>query len=190
MKDVLAKYLQENSSLSITEINQLSMRFNEENLQKNEHWISQGDVCSRIGFLVEGTLRFYHLSDIEEYTVHFVLENNLFTALSSLVNQEGSRWNIQAVSDCKILSINKKAHDFAIHNYRQAFTLMENQFLKAYSNLEGRLLSMIQLNAEERFLMLFKSQPEIFNAVPLKHIAVSLGMTPETLSRLRHKLVK
>ena len=71
--------------------------------------------------------------------------------------------------------------------YAKALSVYENQFLKAFSSLENRILSFLHLNAEQRFQKLFSEQPEIFNLVPLKHIASSLGITAETLSRLRKK---
>jgi hypothetical protein len=58
---------------------------------------------------------------------------------------------------------------------------------KCFTILEERIFSHLYMTAEERFHQLFKQHPELFNQVPLQYLASMLGMTPETLSRLRKK---
>jgi hypothetical protein len=68
--------------------------------------------------------------------------------------------------------------------------MLEKQFIaKCFLVLEDRVFSFLSLSSEERYNLLFESKKELFNQVPLNYIASMLGMTPETLSRIRKRQV-
>ena len=77
-----------------------------------------------------------------------------------------------------------------VGKYKNWLEIDNIQLLLAYTDLEYKLFSQFHLSAEQRFNKLFSERPEIFNQVPLKYIASSLGITPETLSRLRKNHLK
>ena len=71
-----------------------------------------------------------------------------------------------------------------------SWPMLEKQFIaKCFLVLEDRVFSFLSLSSEERYTLLFESRKELFNQVPLNYIASMLGMTPETLSRIRKKQV-
>ncbi|NJK84694.1 MAG: hypothetical protein HC906_00605 [Bacteroidales bacterium] len=104
-----------------------------------------------------------------------------------MANKVPGQLNFQAFTDCDLLIIDREKHHEKMIQCENALSLYEDQLFKAIINMESRLLSFLHLTAEQRFHKLFSEQPEIFNLVPLKHIASSLGITAETLSRLRKK---
>jgi CRP/FNR family transcriptional regulator, anaerobic regulatory protein len=187
MKDILLKYLSDFSTLSDNDKLIIVDAFQEKKLSKNDFLVKQGDISKDFSFVCEGILRIYHEVDGEEITLQFLLPKSFAASLSSLAFNMPGQWNIQAITNCKLLYIDRDVHHEIMSKYAKALNIYESQFLKAFSNLENRILSFLHLNAEQRFQKLFSEQPQIFNLVPLKHIASSLGITAETLSRLRKK---
>jgi len=187
MKETLIKYLSDISSLPDNDKLIIVDCFQEKEISKNDFWIKQGEVSNEFAFVCDGILRVFHEFDGEEITLQFVFPRSFAASLSSLAYNMPSQWNMQALTDCKLLLIEREKHHETMFKYAKALSVYENQFLKAFVNMESRLLSFLHLSAEQRFQKLFYEQPEIFNLVPLKHIASSLGITAETLSRLRKK---
>jgi CRP-like cAMP-binding protein len=190
MKDNLLEYLNHNSSLTHDEKRNLLELFQVKLVRKDDFWIRQNDSCTDIAFLTKGILRVFHEKEGEQITMEFVFPNSFTTAFGCSSENNKSRWNYQAISDCELLLIDKESHrEFVVKN-SLSFDFYEKHLTHAYSNKEMKLLSMLHIKAEERCEKLFKEQPQIFNLVPLKHIASSLGIKPETLSRLRNKHAK
>lgn len=189
MKSILIDYLTNHSKLSPSEITDIVSHFTERKLDKNESWISTGEISSKIGFVSEGILRLYNEVDAEEVTLQFIFENSFFASLTSLVYQMPSRWSIQAITPCTIVEIEREAHFALIDKYKHWLEIDNVQLMMAYTSLENRMYNQLHLDAEQRLQQLLNEHPAIFNQVPLKYIASSIGITPETLSRLRKKLV-
>ena len=187
MKERLLKYLSDFSTLPDNDKLILVDSFQEKELSKNDFLIKQGDISKDFSFVCEGILRIYREVDGEEITLQFVFPMSFAASLSSLAFNMPSQWNMRAITKSKLLCIDRDIHHEIMSKYANALNTYESQILKAFSNLENRLLSFLHLNAEQRFQKLFSEQPQIFNIVPLKYIASSLGITAETLSRLRKK---
>lgn len=187
MKEVLLKYLSNHSSLTKEEKKSILDSFTEKSISKNDFWIRQNETCQDVAFVCEGILRVFHEVNADEITLQFVFPESFAASLSSLAYNRPGSFSYQALTDCELLIIRKDSFHDIMFRYAKKFNVQDNHFLKSYTDLESRLLSQLHLSAEERFNQLFSGHPEIFNLVPLKHIATSLGMTPETLSRLRKK---
>ena len=190
MNEQLFKYLENNSKLTQEEIEHICSTFQEKGIKKNEFWIKQDKYNNDLVFMCTGILRVFHEYEGDEITIQFILPNSFAIPLSSFVNNSKSLLNYQAVTDCGFLLVDKDVHHKVMFKYAKAFDLSNNYYLKAYADLESKFLSLLHLNAEQRFQKLFSEQPQIFNLVPLKHIASTLGITAETLSRLRKKTNK
>ena len=107
--------------------------------------------------------------------------------LSSFVFHQSARWNIQALTDCELYVIDNKDYQ-KIGQVFPRWTELEKLFIaKCFTVLEERVLQHLSMTAEERYNQLFNLNKELFNQVPLQYLASMLGMTPETLSRLRKK---
>ncbi|MEL6720410.1 MAG: cyclic nucleotide-binding protein, partial [Bacteroidota bacterium] len=114
---------------------------------------------------------------------------NYFAAdLRSLIFNQPTRWNMQALTNCQLYTISSE-------NYRKIGklvpeweTLEKNFIAKCFITLEERVFSFLSMTAEERYLALHEQDSQLFNLVPLHYLASMLGMTPETLSRIRKKL--
>jgi CRP/FNR family transcriptional regulator, anaerobic regulatory protein len=190
MKETLNKYLIDNSHLTSQERYLVLNCFSELKIKKNDCWIRKGEICRHLAFVNKGILRIINEIKEIESTVQLVYNNSFVTSLTSFAYQIPGMWSIQALTDCDLLVIDRDNHFKLISEYKNWLEIDNVQLLIAYTDLETRLFSQFHLNAEQRFTKLFSERPEIFNQIPLKYIASSLGITPETLSRLRKRHLK
>ncbi|WP_317898451.1 Crp/Fnr family transcriptional regulator [Aurantibacillus circumpalustris] len=165
----------------------LSSLFKTEQIKKGDYFLKTGKSCDKLSFIKSGYLRIYVDKEKKEITQWISSQGYFVTDLSSLVFDSPARWNIQALSDVELYTIEK-------HNYKKIGTLiskwheLEKLFIaKCFSMLEDRIFSHLSMTAEERYLFFYEKNKELFNQVPLQYLASMLGMTPETISRIRKK---
>ena len=190
MKEALNKYLIDNSHLTSQERDEILDCFFYLRIKKNDFWIKKGEICRHLVFVNDGTLRIINEINEIESTVQLVYKKSFTTSLTSFAYQIPSIWSIQALTDCDLLLIDRDNHFKLIGEFKNWLEVDNLLLLLAYTELESRLFSQHHLSAEQRFSKLFTERPEIFNQVPLKYIASSLGIAPETLSRLRKRHLK
>ncbi|HOY14918.1 MAG TPA: cyclic nucleotide-binding protein, partial [Saprospiraceae bacterium] len=101
-----------------------------------------------------------------------------------------ARWEIQALSDCELYSIDRNDLN-RLGDFIPNWAALEKTFIsKCFLMLEDRVFSFLSMTAEERYQQFLVKRMHLFNEVPHQYIASMLGMTPETLSRLRNKNLK
>ena len=158
-------------------------------LRKKQYLLQEGDVCKCIAFVEKGALRLYKLSeDGSEHIVRFALEGQFMTDLFSFLTNETSLYNIDAIEESELVIITRSASDelrSRSEKYQQ-FSLQATS--EAYIQLERRMTSVISLNVEERYKELTENYPNIIQRVPQHMIASYMGLTPETLSRVRKRI--
>ncbi|MNV13050.1 Cyclic nucleotide-binding domain protein [compost metagenome] len=163
--------------------------FRLEKLKKGDYFLKTGKNCEKLSFVQSGFLRMFVETEKKEVTQWISTKGYFVTDLSSYVFGEPSRWTIQALTDVEIYTLNKS-------DYQQMETLvpdwvtLEKLFIaRCFTLLENRIFSHLSMTAEERYAYFFENNKELFNQVPLQYIASMLGMTPETFSRIRKKLL-
>ena len=181
----LETYLQSYFGIPPHKLATVASFFKKEQLIKNEFYVKNGQYCRKLSFVRSGLLRVFASTERKEITQWITTKDYFVTDLGSLFFDTPARWNIQALTDCELYTIQQ--HDF--YNLNQVvpeWEKLQKLFIaKCFTTLEDRVFSFLSMTAEERFNQLFATQPELFNAVPLHYLASLLGMTPETLSRIR-----
>jgi CRP-like cAMP-binding protein len=153
-----------------------------------EHFLTEGKTCQEIGFVNHGSFRTYYLSDDKEINTRFIFENDFVVDYDSFLEAKPSKYFIEALEDSEIVTFNLRAllnaYDQS-HNWERFGRIMAEQSYKLTTN---RVESFLFLDGEQRYLDLLKNEPQIFERIPLYHIASYLGMERESLSRLRKKI--
>ena len=159
-------------------------------IKKGEFFLESGKICRKMAFIESGYLRMYDIADGKEITFWIGSDGKFITSLSSFVFESQNFWNIQALTDCTLFVINRKKH-FELCKQQPKWLEFDNLLLAhSFALLEQSMFSQLHTTAQQRFENLLKEEPALFNNVPLQHIASMLGITPESLSRLRKNHVR
>jgi CRP/FNR family transcriptional regulator, anaerobic regulatory protein len=186
----LETYLITNFSISKEDVEKVVPHFKKLELHKGDYFIKMGRVADRMAFIESGLIRIYAEAESaeKEVTQWISTPGYFITELSSFVFQKPSRLHLQALEDSVLYSIDKTTHQHLCNTIPEWNELDKKFIAKCFVMLEDRIFSHLYMTAEERFKQLMEYQPELFNKVPLQYLASMLGMTPETLSRMRKKL--
>ncbi len=156
-------------------------------LDKGAHLITGGKVCQHVYFLESGCLRGYYNLEGREITYWFAFENNFVTSLLSFVTQKPGMENIQLLEDCKLWAITYDDLQQLYEKHADISRLGRIMNERYYVMLEERFVSNHFKEAKQRYDNLLSQSPHILQRVPLGYVASYLGMTQETLSRMRSK---
>ena len=185
----LEKYIQTYFGVTNDDLTKISSFFKLTTLKKGDYFLKAERYSDRLAFVQSGILREYLNIDDKEVTKWISTKGYFAVDLSSFLFQKTARWNIQALTDCELYVIDKNEYQ-KIGQILPSWTELEKLFIaKCFTVLEDRIVSQISMTAEERYNQLYNFNRELFNQVPLQYLASMLGMTPETLSRLRKKAV-
>lgn len=155
-------------------------------LQKRALLIQEMEIANSLVFLINGSLRLYTRTEQGELTITFFTENHWVTDLESLLQQQPSRNYIEAFEPSEVALIPlRDIHELMDRNPN--FKLL-NGLLAHLSIPTSRLTSIQTKSPDERYASLLAEHPDWMNRFPQKHIASYLGMTPETLSRVRARI--
>ncbi len=154
-------------------------------IAKGEFFLKSGKICRQMAFIESGYMRMYDIADGKEVTLWIGSEGKFITSVSSFIFETSNNWNIQAITDCKLYIINRKNH-FKLNKIEPKWLEFDNILLaNSFALLEKSMFSQLHTTAKQRYDSLLKEEPELFKNVPLQYIASMLGITPESLSRLR-----
>ncbi len=171
--------------LSETEWNAVVPLIQTRTLKKNDFFVREGEVAKYISFTQEGYLRVYYNHEGTEITRDISPLHTFVTALPSFVSRKPSFEIIQAITDCTLFVIYRDDLEdlYNQHNNWQKVgrRVMEEMFVET----QNRIYSFITKSAELRYKDMMDKFPDIFLHVPLQYIASYLGITSQSLSRLR-----
>jgi len=184
-------YFLEQCELSEAEIAQIQPLIITKTFEKGEFLLKQGDICKHSFFVENGLLRFYALNeDGKENILQFATENWIVSDRGSVYFQQPSTYYIDAIEPTNVVLINEDFinqvaainPNFRVHNER----LLQNHIRSLYK----RVSLLLGASAKTRYLDFIKTYPDVTLRVPQWMIASYLGITPESLSRVRKSLAK
>ncbi|HEX2629587.1 MAG TPA: Crp/Fnr family transcriptional regulator [Chitinophagaceae bacterium] len=159
-------------------------------LKKKDHFLREGQVCRQVAFITRGYVRLYYLHNGEEITKDFNFENFFCGSWASFSMQQPSRFNIIVMEDVELYTIGRDDL-YRLFNQYPAFQEMGRMWMEMmFIRKEMREASFLLDTAEQRYADLLSQNDQIIQRVPLKYLASYLGMTAETLSRIRSQGVK
>lgn len=159
----------------------------EKEYKKGDFLLREGDVCKKSCFIEKGIARKYYLNDGKEITTELYFDNDVAVSFDSYCMQQPSNEFIQALTDISISQTDFIAFQEAKLSFPKlaALDLMMTEYYAMW--LENRLFQFHTMDATARYNKLVKDQPHIVQYIPLTFIASYLGISLETLSRIRAK---
>jgi CRP-like cAMP-binding protein len=154
-------------------------------VRKGELLQQENTLSYRLYFVKKGALRSFYLVDGRDVTAHFAFENGIVGAADSIIRGKKSRYAIEALEDSElyVMDYRKMEQLLASNPALERWARLVSQHL--YIELVERLEGMIFLPASERYHQLISRYPNLDQKVNLGHIASYLGISQETLSRVR-----
>ena len=150
-----------------------------------------GEICNDTFFVNKGLLRMYSIDkNGKEHILHFAPENWILVDRSSLYLNHPSDYYIDAIEETEVLILSPEYFDFIGEKQPSVFSRQNVLLHNHISSLQKRINQLLGATAEERYLDFLKTYPSIFERVPQWMVASYLGITPESLSRVRKELVK
>ena len=184
----LKKYFKETLPFSENELEFVDAYFDVKALKKKEYILRDNEVCKFIGFIETGSVRHFHVKNGIEKTCDISFENTWITDFKSFTEATVSKMNLQALEETTVLVISKpNLHEIyqECSKYETFGRLMAERVAQRATEIA---MSLSANTPEERFNNLLKSQPGLFRRVPQKYIANYLGISPESLSRIRSRI--
>lgn len=190
MAELLQKKILEIVALTEEELTRLRAFFITRKLRKRQYLLQEGDVCKYQAFVERGILRSFTVDEKGgEHTLQFASEGWWMADLSSFLTGEPSIFNIEALEEAEVLLIDKSSWNQAMemipkleHYFR---ILMQNHLVAT----QKRLMQSLAEPAEARYKRFSITYPSCVQRVPQHMIASYLGITRETLSRLRKQMI-
>jgi CRP-like cAMP-binding protein len=190
-KEKLIQYLQRMLPMPEDKAVQIATYYHLKTLAKNEYLTQEGKICRQSFFVEEGFFRSL-VTDVEgnDVTLNFYGKDGFANDFLSFFKQIPATQNIQALMECTVWGISFDDLQICFHTIPQFREFGRMLLVTNYGRLQERMLGMIQLTAEQRYLKLMEYEPNIFQNAPLKMIASYLGITDTSLSRIRKDLAK
>lgn len=159
--------------------------------KKNEIILREGEVSDCTFFVEKGLLRMYSIDKLgKEHVIQFAPEGWIISDTTSQLLNEKSRFYIEAVEDSTVIIIRKGFFEDLSRFYPEVTEKNQQLMFNHIKNLQNRVNALISSTAEERYLDFIKKYPNLMLRVPQWMVASYLGITPESLSRVRKELAK
>ncbi|HSQ44466.1 MAG TPA: Crp/Fnr family transcriptional regulator [Ginsengibacter sp.] len=189
MYELFYKKITELITISETEFNFCKTLFLPKKLRKRQYLLQEGDVCKYNTFVSKGLLRSYTIDNKgTEHILQFAFEGWWIADNYSFLTEKPSLFNIEALENCELLLITKPSMDLLLEKIpafeRYFRILIQNNLIATQKRLMGTLSE----TAEEKYTNLINNFPGCIQRVPQHMIASYLGITRETLSRIRSQI--
>lgn len=180
-----------NNKIPLTEEEQslIKAHLSVKKIRKKQYILQEGDICKTIAFVEKGLLRSYSVDDNgTEHIMQFAVEGWFISDLYSFLTAEPATYNIEAVEDSELVLINKSANEELMRRCTKYESFTRVLITGAYIALQKRINSLMSYTLEERYETFMSQYPDIARRVPQHMIASYIGLTPETLSRVRKRI--
>jgi CRP-like cAMP-binding protein len=191
MFDIFRKYLEDKITLTNQDLELIESVSVIKKIRKHQYLLQEGETMKHYNFVCNGFLKMYSIdANGQEHIMQFVPENYWTGDRESIESGVPAKYNIDAVEDSVVLLIKKNDFDMLLKSIPALNDFVNDLIKRNLLVLQERIQGNITYTAEEKYSNFIKIFPSITNRVPLYMIASYLGISAETLSRIRSNSTK
>jgi CRP-like cAMP-binding protein len=189
MVDRLLRNITEKVELTRYEQELCKTYFTPKKIRKKHYLLQQNDVCKYMAFVQKGLLRSYVVNEKGgDHIIQFAMEGWWISDMYSFLTAEPSNYNIDALENTDVLLLSQSAEEEMLSRIPKLERYLRLLMQNSYIAMQKRMERTLRLSAEKKYLAFASSYPDYIKRVPQHMIASYLGITPETLSRIRKQL--
>ncbi len=182
----LPPYIKNAANLSDQTEKEISTIFRMDEFPKGHFLYRQGEICQHIYYIEKGLARVFYVTEGgKEITQWFFAENNFLTAVDSFYHHKPTLVNCELLEDSVVYSLKYSEMEAMLNENHEMARFAFHAVYELAKKLAEYMIGMKFQSAEDRYNALMKEYPHIFQRAKLGHIASFLGITQETLSRIR-----
>jgi CRP-like cAMP-binding protein len=177
--------------LTESELANLGVSLSVRALKKNEYFIRDGELQKNLGFITNGLIRSYY-TDIhgQEQTMRFITDMQFVSNYAALLTSQPTRYDFQCLEATTIVVL---PYSVVVNSYNSSHQFERFGRIIAEKSCQmhqSRIEAFLFETAEQRYLNFIKQQPELFNRVSVTHLCSYIGITRQSLTRIRKNLIK
>jgi CRP-like cAMP-binding protein len=176
-------------SFTNEERNLIGAKFEQLNLKKGDILLRVNDIVYNQYYVFDGSLRTYFVDDsAKEHTLQFAIKDWWISDFTAFFATTKAIMTIECIQDATIYKISRKNIEFLYDKIPKVETFFRKKMEKSFAAFQKRILSNLSQSAKERYTSFIKTYPNIEQSVKNYHIASYLGISPESLSRVRKEI--
>ncbi|TNJ44253.1 Crp/Fnr family transcriptional regulator [Tamlana fucoidanivorans] len=186
MTHPLRRHIEEIISLTDEEFDFILSHFTAIKKRKHQYLVQEGDIVNKEYWIINGCIKSYFVDYLgKEHILQFAMEHWWITDYESFVKQTKSKISIDCIEDCELLYISFENRDKLTSQMHKMERFWAKKSKMGRIALQNRILCLLKNSTKENYNLLLEQYPKLFQRVPKKMIAAYLGVSRETLSRLK-----
>ena len=186
---LLHAHIEQRLHLTEEEFDLTAQFFTSRKVRKRQFLLQEGEVCKNLAFVTSGCLREYGIDHKgDEHIIQFAMSDWWISDLNSFLSGTPSTHNIDALQDSDVLLLEKSAREKLLDSVPKMDRFFRILLEANYVSTHKRVNETLSASAEERYLTFIRTYPELVEQIPQNQIASYLGITPQSLSRIRKEL--
>jgi CRP-like cAMP-binding protein len=175
-------------NLNDADVELIKALFKEKKLSRGEHFLSAGEVCQQVGYIVKGIVYYGVNTDGNEVIHNFASEGNFVSNYDSLIRRVVSVKDIVALEDTTMLVIAAQQLEQFYAGVREGERFGRLLMEEVYTNAIKQILSFYNCDPETRYIEFIRQHPGLVQRIPQYYIASYVGIKPQSLSRIRKRI--
>jgi len=189
MFSLLRRHIEKRVPLTDEEFNICKEFFTPRTIRKHQFLLNEGEVCRYLGYVNSGCMREYTIDNKgAEHIIQFAIEDWWVSDLNSFLSGLPATYNIEALHYSELLLLEKSSREQLLNACPKMERFFRILLESNYIATHQRVVASLSDSAEERYLKFIKTYPELYEKIPQHYIASYLGITPQSLSRIRKEL--
>lgn len=185
----LSELMSQDISLSEEECEAVDKYIPIEIFKKGTILLREGQIANDSYFNIKGCVRLYYLVDGEEKTTHFYTEEESIASMNSYLNRVPANHYLECVEDTTLAVLNYEKEKKLYKLFPKLESICRISLEDDFGKQQEMHASQVTNNPEQRYMKLLKERPDLIQRVPQYHLASYLGIKPESLSRIRKRIL-